>query len=372
MAYAPSNPQVIYVATDYDFYTNNGVNNWQSSTGSNNLDKITYIAVDPNNDQRVFITKSGYTSNNKVWESNDGGATWTNISGTSLPNVPANCITYQNGSNDGLYVGTDLGVYFKDATINNWIPLNNGLPNVIVNELEISYINNKLWAATYGRGLWECDIVVSGCTDPLACNYNPQANLNDNSCSYMSVNASSTDVTCYGGANGTAIAQVVSGSAPYTYQWSTGASVASLSNLTAGNYLCTVTDATGCSITSAVIVSEPIAINFVLSSTPECYASNDGSASVTTVTNAIPPYSYLWSTGSTGSTITGLYASTYGCTVTDANGCGTSSSVVVSQLQPMEILIFLQLPFHHLVLTMQQHLFQLTEGLLPFPFNGMI
>ena len=155
----------------------------------------------------------------------------------------------------------------------------------------------------------------------------------------MSVNTSSTDVTCYGGTNGTAMVVVSSGAAPYTYQWSTGSTNTSISGLYAASYSCTVTDATGCSITLSVVVSEPPAINLVMASTPECYASNDGTASVTTVSNGVPPYSYIWSTASTNSTITGLYASTYGCTVTDANGCTTNSSVVVSQLQAITLTI---------------------------------
>ncbi len=90
----------------------------------------------------------------------DGGVNWYNYSGT-LPNVPANCIVYQNGSNEGLYIGTDVGVFYTDGTMTDWITYQTGLPNVVVNELEISYNNNKLWAATFGRGLWNTDLYSS-------------------------------------------------------------------------------------------------------------------------------------------------------------------------------------------------------------------
>jgi len=54
------------------------------------------------------------------------------------------------------YVGTDIGVYFRDETISPfWTAYSSGLPNVIVNELEIHYTTQKLRAATYGRGIWE-------------------------------------------------------------------------------------------------------------------------------------------------------------------------------------------------------------------------
>ena len=76
-------------------------------------------------------------------------------SGNNLPALPVNCIVYQGGANDDLYIGTDIGVYYKDNTMTEWVPFNNGLPNVIVNELEIHYSEGTISAATYGRGVWE-------------------------------------------------------------------------------------------------------------------------------------------------------------------------------------------------------------------------
>jgi hypothetical protein len=89
----------------------------------------------------------------------DGGLNWSNYSG-ALPNVPINCIVYQNGTNEGLYIGTDVGVFYTDGTMTDWITYQTGLPNVVVTELEISYNNNKLWAGTFGRGLWNTDLFV--------------------------------------------------------------------------------------------------------------------------------------------------------------------------------------------------------------------
>lgn len=164
MAYAPSNPNVIYVATASEFYKSiNGGSTWTLMGTS--VPRMTYIAVDPTNSQRVWQTNSNYYAADKVWYTPDGGTTWINFSG-SLPNIPINCIVYQNGSADGLYIGTDLGVYYRDATMSDWIPYNTGLPNVIVNELEISYNNNKLWAATFGRGLWNSDLYCATPSQP--------------------------------------------------------------------------------------------------------------------------------------------------------------------------------------------------------------
>ena len=156
MAYAPSNTNTIYVASASEiFKTTDGGGSWSLIRTS--TERITYISVSATNSQVLWITNSGYTPGYKVWSSTNGGSTWSNYSGT-LPNIPVNCIVYENGSNSGLYIGTDLGVYYRDALMSDWISFNTGLPNVVVNELEISYSNNKLWAATFGRGLWRSDL----------------------------------------------------------------------------------------------------------------------------------------------------------------------------------------------------------------------
>ncbi|MDZ7845411.1 MAG: hypothetical protein U5L96_00750 [Owenweeksia sp.] len=72
-----------------------------------------------------------------------------------LPNVPVNCVTIENNDVHSLYIGTDLGVFYRDSLQTEWVSFNANLPNVIVNELVIDYTNRKLRAATYGRGLWE-------------------------------------------------------------------------------------------------------------------------------------------------------------------------------------------------------------------------
>ncbi len=166
IAYAPSNPDYIYVGTSSNFYTSIDGNNFTDRTGTLpvNLARINYIAVSNTDPNKVWVTFSGYSVGNKVFASVDAGVTWTNYS-AGLPNLPVNCIVYQNGSVDGLYVGTDVGVYFIDNTQPSWQPFFTGLPYVIVDELEIVYNIGKIRAATYGRGLWESDLAVSLSTE---------------------------------------------------------------------------------------------------------------------------------------------------------------------------------------------------------------
>jgi len=170
LANAASNINYIYAAKINRFYV--------CTTGAAFVDRtaglptasaaITYIAVDPLNANRVWVTFSGYSAANKVWYSADAGVTWSNYT-TGLPNLPANCIVYQGSSiNDPLYVGTDVGVYYRDNTAGSWAAYNTGLPNVSVRELEIQYTAAKLRAATYGRSIWQSDLASPGTSPPVA------------------------------------------------------------------------------------------------------------------------------------------------------------------------------------------------------------
>ena len=155
IAVAPSDGNVIYVAsTNSVFRSTNGGASWTNISSGLGGGTSTYIAISDFDPNRIWVTKSGYTGNSKVFFSSNGGNSWTNLS-AGLPNLPVNCVVFENGSPDGIYIGTDVGVYYRDNTTNGWVQFMNNLPNVIVNELEIHYDSRKLRAGTYGRGVWE-------------------------------------------------------------------------------------------------------------------------------------------------------------------------------------------------------------------------
>jgi hypothetical protein len=161
LAYAPSDSNVIYAAKSNKLFVSTDGTAFTDRTGTLPVASvsITSIAVCNTNPSKVWVTFSGYSSANKVWYSSDAGLSWSSYS-TGLPNLPVNCITYQNASYDGLYVGTDVGVYFIDRSLASWQPFFTGLPNVDVEELEIAYGIGKIRAATNGRALWESDLAI--------------------------------------------------------------------------------------------------------------------------------------------------------------------------------------------------------------------
>jgi hypothetical protein len=130
---------------------------WQTINKPVNL-WITSIAIHPNDPNRFILSFSGYTPNQRVYQSSDGGNSWQNITG-SLPSVPINQVIYEKNSPGRFYAATDIGVYFRDNNNSNWVEFSDGLPNVVVTDMEIQYESKMLRAATYGRGLWETPLV---------------------------------------------------------------------------------------------------------------------------------------------------------------------------------------------------------------------
>ncbi|NVK27045.1 MAG: PKD domain-containing protein [Flavobacteriia bacterium] len=169
IAVSKSNGQILYVAIEEDVYrSNNGGSSWTNiSNNISNMRAVTDIAISDVDPNHIWITKSGYDSNHKVYESLDGGSTWSNIS-SGLPNLPANTIIYQDGSNGAIYVGMDIGVYYRDLTSNGWVAFMNGIPNTIVNDLEIHYSTGVIRAGTYGRGVWESPLANTFLGKPVA------------------------------------------------------------------------------------------------------------------------------------------------------------------------------------------------------------
>lgn len=171
IAVSPANNQIVWASNGGTLYvSSNGGVSWTTVTAAPAGYK-SYIVCHHTDPNKAWITFSGFNATSKVYMTTDLGASWTNVSSASIPNVPVNCITLdQNSTNDALYIGTDVGVFYKDNNLSTWEPFTNNLPNVVVTQLEIFYAGNKIRASTYGRGMWESDLFQPGI-------YNPSVNF---------------------------------------------------------------------------------------------------------------------------------------------------------------------------------------------------
>jgi hypothetical protein len=148
------------------------------------------------------------------------------------------------------------------------------------------------------------------------------------------------NVSCHGDHNGTAAANASGGTAPYSYSWNTTPvqTTATATNLGAGNYTVTVTDANGCTTSGNVTITEPPLLTVTAAPTTNyngynvrCHGGSDGAAEASPL-GGVPPYSYSWSpSAQTTKVATNLMATTYTVTVTDANGCTATNSTTLTE-----------------------------------------
>jgi uncharacterized repeat protein (TIGR03803 family) len=149
-------------------------------------------------------------------------------------------------------------------------------------------------------------------------------------------------ISCYGDKTGSAIANVTNGVSPYTYQWSSGAGTNSFAiNLSAGSYICTVTDASGCTTNASITIMQPPELIVESSTIGVCYGLLSGGSASVAPSGGTSPYNYSWSNGSTTDSINNVGPGSYACTVTDFNGCSTTVLPNIGVASKMKIDTFI-------------------------------
>lgn len=318
-AIAPSNNQVIYVLkTSGIFKTIDGGVTWTTVTGTVPVGTAAPegIIIDPTDPNNAWVVLSGYSAANKVFMTANGGTTWTNIS-SGLPNIPGNCLLYQPGTNDRIYVGMDVGVYSRDNSSATWTLYNTGLPNTPVSDMEISPADpTKIIAATYGRGTWKVDVINSSVPPASAFSYSGSI------CAGTS--KTFNDVS----ANGpTAWSWSVTPSAGVTITSPTSQNPSFVFS-TAGNYTVSMTasnvNGPGNVTTQTVSVNSTPVINITNSVQTICAGS-------TATINATGAVTYAWNTGAATASVSVMPATTTIYTVTGtASSCSSQKTATVT------------------------------------------
>jgi len=141
------------------------------------------------------------------------------------------------------------------------------------------------------------------------------------------------DNPCYESNAASITVSITSGTAPFSYTWSHGDSVGSVSSLFNGSYSVTVTDSAGCTDTASYVISSPDSIEVVsvVDSANEGFC--DGSITLST-SGGVPGYTYTWShdAGLSGNMADNLCAGDYQITIKDANNCLRSVSIEVDSV----------------------------------------
>jgi hypothetical protein len=210
------------------------------------------------------------------------------------------------GANDGSATVTTTG---GTGTINYAWANGNTTPT----------ISNAV-AGQYGLTLTD----VNGC--PLTFNVVVPSQSN------LTVTATTQDVTCGGQSTGSIVLNASQGITPYVYTWANNlGSAASLTNIPAGAYQVTVSDATGCIVIFNDTVVELSNLNGVMNGTSVlCNNTQTGNLEIS-ATSGVTPYTYQWvGTSNTGTYVTSVGTGTYTCIVTDGLGCTDTVTTVLA------------------------------------------
>ncbi|MBI3517905.1 MAG: SprB repeat-containing protein [Bacteroidetes bacterium] len=195
---------------------------------------------------------------------------------------------------------------------------------------------NAVTASGLSTGIYTCIATNS-------CGLTASTTVNITQPTAISLNAASqTNISCFGGSNGaTSVNAATGGAGGYSYNWTpgnpTGDGTTSVTGLTAGSWACTVTDGNGCTKTTNFTVTQPTALNLNAASQTNisCFGGSNGAASVNAATGGSAAYSYNWTpgnpTGDGTTSVTGLTAGSWTCTVTDGNGCTKTANFTITQ-----------------------------------------
>ncbi|WP_246073843.1 PKD domain-containing protein [Fluviicola chungangensis] len=175
-------------------------------------------------------------------------------------------------------------------------------------------------------------------TDSKGCTKNLSITITATNAPVASIQ-NQTNVSCFGGVNGSVIIGVAGGSSPFTYSiGGLGQASNTFTNLTAGSYTATVTDVNGCSASIPFTITSPPQLTFTTTLTAaSCNAVCDGQIQVN-ASGGTAPYQYSSNNGITyalANPMTGLCAGLIHVVVKDANGCLTNSDVTITQPTPV-------------------------------------
>lgn len=243
------------------------------------------------------------------------------------------------------YVWVARGLYFQTTTCSTCpnaptISISSTVKDATCGSADGSITVNPTGGATPYTYVWSNGQTTATATNLVAGSYTVTVS-DANGCSVSStitvnnqggiaVSTVSADASC-GNSNGSITATVANGTLPYVYAWSNGGTSSSISNLSAGVYTLTVTDANSCIASiNDTVYDAPAPVITVTSHDATC-GNNNGDAAVIT-TGGTSPISYLWSNNQTSSSITNLAPSSYTVSVTDANGCVVTDSATISTI----------------------------------------
>lgn len=321
----------------------------QDATGTQSLviNNYNFPTVWTNTNEAWRISPDGIPNYAVSWYDDAGVEIATGITATICPDTPGEYFVEANysGCNAAVGVTDSLMITFQGLgalVISGDTSICNGTSTTL--SATTGYTTYD-WTTPSGStdtgqsiSATETGVYIVSVSDNSGCI--GTASVNVNLSPFLTLNETITDVTCAGGSDGSIIMDAPGSTAPLTYVWDNGiGNVATASNLSAGTYNVTITDADGCAGEGTYIINEPAAVTLSVASAtdPTCAGDTDGEI-IVTPGGGIAPYMYSIDGGITmlpDSTFGGLDEGTYTISVFDNNNCPTSVDVTLNNPQPL-------------------------------------
>lgn len=265
-----------------------------------------------------------------------------NYNGQNVLNVPGGNYTVTVTDSKGCIISNSVIVnqpaqmVLTTSSVNSTCSLPNGQASVSITGGISPF--TYLWSPSGGTNSTASGLISGSyivvVSDANGCNSAQWVNVNDNTAPSVSI-FSSSNVSCYGGSNGSATVGVSGGAGPFTFNWAPfGGNGITANGLTAGTYTVTVVDNNGCQslATTSPAITQPSPITITLSKTDvSCYLGNNGTASAS-ASGGTGFFNYQWlPSGTLGPVISNLSANTYTIQATDANSCIQTSTFSITQ-----------------------------------------
>lgn len=181
-----SNPEVMYLFQRAAYTWDPGIL-WKTSDGGQNWAELPLppgyarrmlLTLSPQDENLLWLAYPDADNGQKVYRSINGGQQWNNLSTAALNDEHITYILHQGGSDGGVYLGTYRSIWYRDNTMNNWLPYNEGLPKSISTcILRPFYRDGKLRLGAYGKGVWEAPFIKT--SQPVA---QPMVNKRETDC----------------------------------------------------------------------------------------------------------------------------------------------------------------------------------------------
>ncbi|MBT3612591.1 MAG: T9SS type A sorting domain-containing protein, partial [Flavobacteriales bacterium] len=274
------------------------------------------------------IVIGGYNTNSYLWSNGDTTQQITGLSAGIFYCTLTNNSGCSNTDTIEIYEPTPITVS-ESITHIDCNGSNNGTATLSIVGGNLPYTINWNGSDTNALSGGQHNYTI---TDNSGCIFSDSIFINEPA-EMILTSSISNNINCYNGSDGSIDLSVNGGSGTYSYSWSNGAITQDLSNISAGQYIATVTDNNNCSVNDTVIIDQPDSLSITLDNLADqtsCSPVN-GSISIST-TGGTSPYSFSWSNGATTEDITTLSANTYTLSVYDTNNCFVQGTFIINSL----------------------------------------